>query len=228
MMEYDVVRSNRRTISLEITPEGRVLVRAPRNCARSYIDRFVQEKSHWIQVHQARVLEAQACRNGFRLQDGDSMMFCGSPYRVILTEQRRLSLDLEQKTLTLPDLPVDQLVPGVQRIYKRAGLPWIEQRLAHWAERMQITYGRVTISSAVRRWGSCSSKGDIHISWLLLFAPEKAMDYVLIHELCHRVEFNHSRAFWALVGRYMPDYPAQKQTLRQLYQQLSCQGWIAK
>lgn len=228
MIEYDLIRSDRRTISLQITPEGRVLVRAPRRCAKGFIDRFVLEKENWIHVHQKRVLAALEDREEFRLKDGGSLMFCGEPYRVILTRERRLSLDLQNKTLTLQDQPISQLTPGVRRMYQRGGLPWIEQRLKYWAEIMRITYGKVNISTAVRRWGSCSVNGDIHISWLLLFAPPKAIDYVLIHELCHRVEFNHSPAFWALVARYMPDYQEQKQVLRSLHSQLFSQGWSTK
>ena len=135
---------------------------------------------------------------------------------------------MEAQTITLPDVPVRELAPMVERLYRRGGLLFVTERLTYWAERMDVTFGKVNLSSAVRRWASCSANGDIHVSWLLLFAPPDAIDYVLVHELCHRVEFNHSPAFWRLVAQYQPDYPAQKLVLKQLHQQLFAQGWSRK
>ena len=228
LTDYQLIRSNRKTISLQITEAGEVLVRAPRRCPRSYIDSFVQSKERWIMQHRAQVQASLETRQEFRLKPGDSLGFCGEEYRVQLTKERRCSLDLEQKVITLPDTPVQDIRQIVERLYRRGGLPWVEERLRYWAGKMGVTYGKVNLSSAVRRWASCSANGNIHVSWLLLFAPMEAIDYVLVHELCHRVEFNHSPAFWRLVAQYQPDYPAQKQVLRQLHQRLYAQGWIQK
>lgn len=228
MIPYELVRSNRKTISLRIADDGSIVVRAPRRCPRSYIDSFVSSKADWIQSHRAQVLESLAARQDFRLRSGDTLLFCGREYRVQLTEERRGSLDMEAETITLPDLPVRELAPMVERLYRRGGLSWVTERLQFWSEQMNVTFGRVNLSSAVRRWASCSANGDIHVSWLLLFAPPDAIDYVLVHELCHRVEFNHSPAFWRLVARYQPDYPVQKMVLKQLHQQLFAQGWSKK
>lgn len=228
MISYELIRSKRKTVSIRITPEGNVQVRAPLRCPRSYIDQFVREKQDWILSHQAEVRTALAQRSQWRIRAGDTLMFCGEPYEVVLTGQRRGSLDMQAHILVLPDAAVDEVMGLVERLYRRGGLPWIQERLAYWAGIMQVTYGTVSLSSAMRRWGSCSSNGNIHISWLLLFAPQRAIDYVLVHELCHRIEFNHSRAFWAQVARYMPDYVAQKKALAALQQQLFVQGWSKK
>ena len=225
LIPYELIRSDRKTISLRINEAGGVLVRAPKRCPRSYIDQFVQSKSAWIQSRQEQVQAALATRQEFQLKTGDTLLFCGRPFRVQLTEERRGSLDLEQETITLPNIPVSELSPLVQRLYRRGGLCWVTERLGYWAAQMNVTFGKVNLSSAVRRWASCSANGDIHVSWLLLFAPPDAIDYVLVHELCHRVEFNHSPAFWRLVAQYQPDYAAQKIVLKQLHGQLFAQGW---
>ena len=228
LIPYQLVRSSRKTISLQITDAGTVLVRAPKRCPRSYIDQFVQSKEGWIQSRLAQVQNALATRQDFRLKNGDILMFCGRKFHVQLTTARRGSLDLEQGTITLPDAPVTEIAPMVERLYRRGGLEWVTERLTYWAAQMNVTFGKVNLSSAVRRWASCSANGNIHVSWLLLFAPADAIDYVLIHELCHRVEFNHSPAFWQLVAQYMPDYPVQKNVLRQLHARLYAQGWSKK
>ena len=113
LIPYELIRSDRKTISLRITEAGGVLVRAPKRCPRSYIDQFVQSKSAWIQSRQEQVQAALATRQEFRLKTGDILLFCGRPFRVQLTEERLGSLDLEQETITLPNIPVSELSPLV-------------------------------------------------------------------------------------------------------------------
>lgn len=228
MMEYRLVRSKRKTLSLQISPEGELVVHAPKNCPKSYIDQFVTSKEGWIKAHQAKVQSALAERQRFRLREGDDLPFFGKSLTVHLAEEDRVRLDLEEGIITLPPLPVERLSGAVGTVYKKAGQPLLRQRLDHWAEKMGISYGKLTMSSAVRRWGSCSSDGNIHISWYLLMAPMDAIDYVLVHELSHRREFNHSPAFWAIVAQYIPDYKERKAALRQVQESLFSQGWTKK
>lgn len=91
----------------------------------------------------------------------------------------------------------------------------IPDKVRHYAELMGVTYGRVTIRNQKTRWGSCSSKGNLNFNCLLMCAPEKVLDYVIIHELCHRMEMNHSKRFWLLVEKYMPSYREQVRWLRE-------------
>ncbi len=90
----------------------------------------------------------------------------------------------------------------------------IAPRAAHFARLLSVTYGRITIRSQKTRWGSCSGKGNLNFNCLLALVPDDVLDYVVVHELCHRKEMNHSPRFWAEVGRILPDYPAQKDWLK--------------
>lgn len=224
-MDYTLIRTNRKTLALQIDAQGQLIVRAPKRCPRRYIDDFVCSKEKWITEYQYRMLSVQNQREIYRPKNGDQLCFCGEIYRIIVIPGFKASLDMEQKTLTLPDLPMEKLAPLVRRLFQRAGLEWAVQRLAHWGSEMNIQYGKVNISSAVHRWGSCSANGNIHISYMLLMAPLEAIDYVMIHELAHRRHFNHSPEFWQLVARYAPDYQHSKQILRQLQERLYSQGW---
>lgn len=82
----------------------------------------------------------------------------------------------------------------------------IPERVRYYAGRMGVTYSRITIREQKTRWGSCSSKGGLNFNWKLVLMPEEVLDYVVVHELAHRKEMNHSKAFWAVVEAEMPDY----------------------
>lgn len=87
-------------------------------------------------------------------------------------------------------------------------------RVRIFAGQMGVSVGRITICSQKTRWGSCSPKGNLNFNCLLMLAPEEVRDYVVIHELCHRKEMNHSAAFWAEVERYCPDYRVHRKWLK--------------
>lgn len=88
-------------------------------------------------------------------------------------------------------------------------------RVARYAKQIGVTYGNITVRNQKTRWGSCSSEGNLNFNCLLMLAPEKVRDYVVIHELCHRKQMNHSPRFWAEVAKVMPDYDEQKRWLAQ-------------
>lgn len=228
MISYRIVRSRRKTISMQISPEGEVIVRAPLRCGRDYIADFVAKHQVWAEKNQRRVLERRAIRAAFRLQNGDKLPFCGEDYQVVLWEKDSLRMDSGEKRIFLPDMTVEELRPRLYQLYKRQGRAFLQSRLDFWAERMGISYRTMRIGSAVKRWGSCSRDGNINLSWLLFFAPVEAVDYLLVHELSHRVEFIHSPRFWAVVQRYIPDYPLRKKLVNETQQVLLAQGWAEK
>ena len=170
--EAAVVRSNRKTMSLEITPQGTVLVRAPLHLPKEEIDRFLQEKSGWIEKYLARV---------------ENINRAG--------EEAPLSME---DIHALADTAL-QVIP-----------PRVRQRAA----RMGVTYGRITIRNQQGRWGSCSSMGNLNFNCLLMLAPAEVLDYVIVHELAHRKEMNHSPAFWAQVEAVLPDYRLREKWLK--------------
>lgn len=169
---YTLIRSARKTIAVQITRDGQIIVRAPLRMAQRDIDRFVASKADWIEKHTQRMA---------RREEPEIIPFSASEIAELV---RRAKVD-------------------------------IPRRVACHAERVGITYGRVSIRKQVSRWGSCSSKGNLNFNCLLMLCPEDVRDYVVVHELCHRRHMNHGDAFWAEVARYCHDYTACRRWLRQ-------------
>ena len=110
---------------------------------------------------------------------------------------------------------IHRLTPdGIQALANRA-LEVIPERVAHYASLIGVTYGRVTIRNQRSRWGSCSNKGNLNFNCLLMLTPSEVVDSVVVHELCHRKEMNHSERFYAEVLRVFPDYWAQDKWLKE-------------
>lgn len=129
--------------------------------------------------------------------------------RWITEKYQKLLVDnVRKKSLDIPDYVTQQWL-------KTEGVQRFQEKITFWADRMQVTYGKVTIRDQKTRWGSCSSRGNLNFNWRLLLMPEAVMDYVIVHELAHRKEMNHSAAFWHVVENYMPDYRERLQWLRE-------------
>lgn len=166
-METSIIRSNRRTISIEVTPDCEVIVRAPRRASYKDIERILKEKESWINKTVEKLKKRQE----------------------------------EYDALLIEPLTEEEL----KRLAKRA-LEVIPKRVEYYAEIIGVTYGRITIRSQKSRWGSCSSKGNLNFNCLLMLTPDEVIDYVVVHELCHRKQMNHSKAFWLEVSKVLPDY----------------------
>ena len=166
-MDYRIIRSRRKTITIEITPRGDLLVRAPLRTSQRDIQRFVAEKQHWIATHLAK----------------------------------------------LP--PVIPMTAEEHHALIRSAKEFLPQRVAFYARQIGVTYGRITVRSQHRRWGSCSASGNLNFNCLLMLMPPDVRDYVIVHELCHRKQMNHSPKFWSEVAQIFPSYPEQRRWLSQ-------------
>lgn len=172
-MDYTLVRSRRRTLSLAVTPEG-VVVRAPARMAKADIDRFVESKRPWIEAQRAKLAARETALSAV----------------VPLTPEE-----------------LDALARNACRV--------IPERAAHYAALLGVSFGRVTIRAQRTRWGSCSAKGNLNFNCLLMLAPPEVLDSVVVHELCHLRELNHSPRFYALVRGVFPDYDRCHRWLRE-------------
>ena len=169
---YQLIRSNRKTLALQLKPDGTLVVRAPMRMSEKEIQEAVEKHADWIEKHRQKILAAAP------------------------EPEDRLS---PEEIRALADRALQELPPIVARC---AGL-------------IGVSYGRITIRNQRSKWGSCSDQGNLNFNCLLMLCPQEVVEYIVVHELCHRKEMNHSPAFWAEVARAMPDYRRREAWLKQ-------------
>ena len=172
MIDYQLIRSKRKTIAIKITREGIVEVRAPLFSTDYQIKKFVEDHAEWI---------------------NEKLAETNSDNRISSME----------------------FTPAQIRVYKERAKGIISRRVQHYAQLMGVNYGRITIKDQKSRWGSCSEKSNLNFSWRLILMPIEVMDYVVVHELAHLKQMNHSQAFWEEVEKILPNYKEQRKWLKE-------------
>ena len=170
MKQYELIRSRRKTLALEITKDCRVLVRAPLRLSQAKIDVFVEKHADWIVRH--------------------------------LEQQRQRAAECPPETAA--DI-------AALRAQAKAVLP---ERVAYWSEITGLKPTGIKITSARKRYGSCSGKNGLCFSCFLMRCPPEAVDLVVVHELCHIKEHNHGPRFYALLEHYLPDWKERRKLLK--------------
>lgn len=127
--------------------------------------------------------------------------------------QKHIGL-MKEKNSRLDEIKENQLTEAELKKFKAKAKRIIPERVAVFSKIIGVNYGRISIRSQKTRWGSCSGKGDLNFNCLLMLAPPEVIDYVVVHELCHRKEMNHSKAFWREVEKVIPDYKPHLQWLK--------------
>ncbi len=220
-LNYEIVRTARQTLALTIDRNGQVIVRAPLKLPEEKIDEFVRAKSDWIEKHSA----GAARRSGERVlrlsSPPDALPFLGDMCPV----KHDQPYGYADGCFNLPeDTPLEQLLPFLRRLYSGIAKDTLTARTNLLADRMGIKISAVKINSAKTRWGSCSAKKVINLSWKLIAADSRLIDYVIVHELCHTEQMNHSPAFWEKVAAVIPDYMERREALKDVQKVLSEYG----
>ena len=170
-MDFEVIKSDRRTLAVEITRDGRILVRAPEKLSERSVLFFLKKNEDLI------------------LKKQEEMLRRPKPRTISKQEAERYRKELKKT---------------------------IYDRVAYWSDLTGLSCTGVRVTSARTRFGSCSGKNSLSFSLFLSLAREEEVDYVILHELCHTKEHNHSRRFYRLVERFMPDWRAREKKLKQI------------
>ena len=209
-----IIRSRRRTLSVQVERDGSVTVRAPMRASDKAIRSFVGEHAEWIARRQRRAQERLAAWPPRRFTEGEAFLYLGNAYPLHIDGSASKPLTFDNERFTLAASHAGKGREAFERWYRGQAAGIIGEAAEHYAKRSGIEYARVKITGARRRWGSCSVGGNLCFTWRLAMAPLEAIDYVVAHELAHMRHRDHSRAFWGTVERMLPDYKVRRRWLR--------------
>lgn len=201
MTEYQLIRSNRRTLSIAIDGEGALIVRAPLRMPKREIEAFLREKADWIARKQALVRVSSAHADAAQLTDGGRIPFWGNALTVRFTACKR-ALEADG-TLCLPH-GEEPLKHALKWRMERAQ-QLITPRVERWAQATGLVPAQIAYGNAQKRWGSMSSRRSLRLNAALVHVPPALCDYVIVHELCHLLHPDHSPAFHASVRSFLPE-----------------------
>lgn len=224
-MNIRVIRSTRRkTILLRIGSDGIPEMIAPVCCKTDELEGVAVKHSDKLAEYLAHHYEREKERERFELIHGSQLRFLGK--KVILAERDGdLAGYDDSKFFIPPGYSKEQTKAAVIQIYKLAAKNIITPRVTDYAAGMGLSPMSVKINSAKSHWASCSARNTLNFSWYLVMAEPRAIDYVVVHELCHMKEFNHSPRFWRAVAEFCPDYEEKKRYLRKLWDEIQRENW---
>lgn len=209
----------RKTLTIRVAG-GQVLVQAPAYFSRREIENFLHHKSTWIQEKVTQqTAQLQARQRHWR--SGQYLPLLGTDVclRIEPAARNQVSLDGDNLLVRTQSRSTAEAMEcgvqaQVQRWYKQCAVSEFAERLEHWQKITGITASGHRVKTYKARWGSCNHRAELSFNWKLVMAPPAVIDYVVVHELCHIIHFNHSPAYWRLVESYQPDYQIHKQWLR--------------
>ena len=230
-ISYTLQRSTRRrrTIQIQLDPESGLKVLVPHTLSDSEVEEFLLKRSDWILKHR---IEIQAPNDQFNWAEGGTMQLRGNPIQVVVEERDVNDVGRDLPPTVVKSLEGDTVAviipPGmtpedksnvvrkwVMEWYRQEAWDHLKARVADYGNVMGVKPSQLKLSNAKKRWGSCSGKRSINLNWRLIMLHDQLIDYVVVHELAHLIELNHSPGFWGVVERVLPDHQRLRRQLRQ-------------
>ncbi|MBI5182139.1 MAG: M48 family metallopeptidase [Nitrospirae bacterium] len=209
-----IIRSKRRTIALEIAQDASLIVRAPYRTPLDFIEKIIFKKRFWIKEKQEFVRDRYIKTAPREFVSGEGFLYLGDTYKLEIVDVLDMPIvfnngfKIARKNY---DIAKEILIGW----YQEQAYQKIAERVIWHSSLSGLKYNKIRISNALRRWGSCSAKGNLNFSWRLIMSPLRVIDYVVVHELAHIEENNHSKRFWDKVKIMMPDYEQHKEWLKE-------------
>jgi len=212
-LNYNIQRSEtRKTIALKMAPSGELEVLAPFDVENETIEKLVQKKKFWIYKNRKELIDK---KTAFEKEyvSGESFLYLGKKFRLDVTECQHIGLLFKQSKFILNKQEQKKAETLFEKWYKQKAKEKLIPRVEKFAKQMGVKPKEIKILSMSKRWGSCTPEGNIILNYHLIKAPLYVVDYVIVHELAHLIEHNHSDSFWKIVKTQMGDFKKHKEWL---------------
>ncbi|RLI77359.1 M48 family peptidase [Archaeoglobales archaeon] len=208
-----IIRTKRETIALQITDDATLIVRAPFEVSEQTIKNVVIRHIDWIERKRKEILSRDPKFVKKEFVNGEGFLYLGKYYKLTIVDRQDEPLVFNNGFfLSKNYLPIAREV--FTNWYRKKAYEKISERVEWYAQKRGFKYNKVNITNAQKRWGSCSHKKNLNFSWRLIMAPLPVVDYVVVHELVHLEEKNHTKSFWNKVKMLMPDYEKHRDWLK--------------
>ena len=209
-----ILRSYRKTLCITVTRKGEVVVRAPKRLSLEQINKFLIEKEGWIKLKKQQ-MELVNNQNKF-ISNYNKLLFLGAEYvREDVDGLKKIEWDTSIKKVFIPShFSQAEFVKKISNFYIKKSKEILLDRVAYFAKLMLLTPSSINLMNNKTRWGTCSKKGDLKFNWRLSMLKPNTIDYLVIHELAHLVEFNHSKKFYKIIECVMPKYKSSNKDLK--------------
>ena len=213
MISPQIIRSNRKTLSLSINENADLVVRAPHRASYDEIQKFISEKSAWIDNKQ-RLIKARLEDNLNQFSSAQCL-YLGSLYPLKIDNSNVEPISFNGQMFTITNVNKERISLSLKSWYKKRFIEVALPRLSYFSDKHNLKVNQVRVKEQKTLWGSCSSKNNINLNYLLIMAPMKVIDYVIVHELVHTIHKNHSAKFWQKVETIMPNYKDARYWLKE-------------
>jgi predicted metal-dependent hydrolase len=218
-LSYELVRSagRKRTLTLQVKEDGRIVLLVPERISRAEADGFFRKKEAWIREKLKERREAPfPPRGGKEFRSGEEFLYHGEAYPLEIVETgSRQPLVLSRGRFVMRPDRQDKAREVFAGWYRERAREELTERVGHYAGRTGLMPTGLTISGASSRYGSCSAANRLSLSWRIIMAPYPVVDYVILHELAHIKEKNHSKRFWGFLESLLPEYRERRRWLRE-------------
>ncbi len=213
-IQYTLKQSKRKTTSILIERDGSVAVLAPEDYDVEKVEQILEQKRSWIYRNLAEWEDLNRTHVERQFVSGEGFPYLGSNYRLKLVDDQQEDLTLKNGYFLMRRDRAERGMELFKHFYRNKGLARITKRVAYYAPKLGVDYRTVRVMELQHHWASCSTQGDLNFHWRCLMAPLSVLDYIVVHELAHRLHRHHNAAFWDVVDKVLPDYQKQVSWLK--------------
>lgn len=218
--EYLIIKSKRKSVSIFVEKDNKIVVKAPLYASTAEVQKLVEKKADWIAKKAEQVKILQKDKPVHDYISGEIFYYRGKPLTlnlIVNQDRNRIIVKKQADTLLVvsPTAESDVIKSAIIKWYREQARLVLQQKVSYYQRFIGKSVGDIRIKEQKSRWGSCSNKGNLNFNWKILMADDDIIDYLVVHELCHRLHMDHSKEFWDSVGKIIPDYKTKEKWLKE-------------
>jgi predicted metal-dependent hydrolase len=210
----NIFRSERSTLSIYVDPTGEVIVRAPKNMPDRKIFDFIKSRADWIHARKEAVKKNS--RINQNVASYQTFYFLGMELCPVVNSAVKQITRQDNALLIPAKYQNDVILKKIEKYLRDHAREIVAERCSYFSQILKLQYLTQGVNNNKTRWGSCSKKREIFINWRAVMLAPRLLDYIIVHEFCHLLEFNHTKNFWAVVQTILPSWRILRTELKQM------------